>query len=198
MSRIITSLGAVVSWLWEETQVPKVVRANPDTVYWMDIFSNLFVVKIVICIWKDENKWKRGRDRPIFLKKTWAIVNLSLICGRRPKTPLFAWVVVVLINLNVRKAAASKPVKQEVSHSVTLYLLNYSLAPCIRHPNLKEIESFGCREFFWKFSLERFHVSRIGHAASDKKIVGHENLKMENFPAKFYVHRYQCDQWSIL
>ena len=50
MSRFITSLGAVVSWLWEETQVPKVVSANPDTVYWMDIFSNLFVVKIVICI----------------------------------------------------------------------------------------------------------------------------------------------------
>ena len=32
-------------------------------------FSHLFVVKIVICVWKEENKWKRGRGWPIFLKK---------------------------------------------------------------------------------------------------------------------------------
>ena len=35
-------------------------------------FSHLFVVKIrkiVMFIWKDENKWKRGRGWPIFLKK---------------------------------------------------------------------------------------------------------------------------------
>ena len=28
--------------------VPKVVSLNPNTVYWMDIFSHLFVVKIII------------------------------------------------------------------------------------------------------------------------------------------------------
>ena len=28
-------------------------------------FSHLFVVKIVMCVWKDENKWKRGRGGPI-------------------------------------------------------------------------------------------------------------------------------------
>ena len=34
----------------------------------MDIFSHLFVVKIVMCVWKDKNKWKRGRGWPIFWK----------------------------------------------------------------------------------------------------------------------------------
>ena len=42
--------GALVLWLWEETHVPKVVSLNPSTVYWMDIFSHLFVVKIVMCV----------------------------------------------------------------------------------------------------------------------------------------------------
>ena len=32
----------------EDTRVPKVVSSNPSTVYWMDIFSDLFVVKIVM------------------------------------------------------------------------------------------------------------------------------------------------------
>ena len=27
---------------------PKVMGSNPDNVYWMDIFSHIFVVKIVI------------------------------------------------------------------------------------------------------------------------------------------------------
>ena len=48
--------------------VPKVVSLNPGTIYWIDIFSRLFVVKIVICVWKDENKWKRGRGTPILKK----------------------------------------------------------------------------------------------------------------------------------
>ena len=39
--------GALVWWLWEETHVLKVVCSNPSTVYWMDIFSNIFVAKIV-------------------------------------------------------------------------------------------------------------------------------------------------------
>ena len=32
-------------------------------------FSYLFAVKIVTCVWKDENKWKRRRGWPIFLKR---------------------------------------------------------------------------------------------------------------------------------
>ena len=35
-------------WLWEETLVPKVMGSNPGTVYWMDILSHIFVVKIVM------------------------------------------------------------------------------------------------------------------------------------------------------
>ena len=38
------------------THIPKVVSSNPGTIYWMDIFSHLFVVKIVMCVWKDKNK----------------------------------------------------------------------------------------------------------------------------------------------
>ena len=49
----------------EETHVPKVVGSNPSTVYWMDIFSHLFVVKVVIFVWKDENKMKKRPDTDI-------------------------------------------------------------------------------------------------------------------------------------
>ena len=51
--------GALVQWLWEKTHVPKVVSSNPSTAYWMDIFSQLFDVKIVMCVRKEENKNKK-------------------------------------------------------------------------------------------------------------------------------------------
>ena len=35
----------------------------------MDIFHIYFFVKIVMCVLQDENKLKRGRGWPIFLKK---------------------------------------------------------------------------------------------------------------------------------
>ena len=40
---------------------PKVVGSNPSTIYWMNILSHLFVVRIVMFVLKDENKRKRGR-----------------------------------------------------------------------------------------------------------------------------------------
>ena len=39
---------ALVKWLWEETRVPKVISSNPSTVYWVDIFSHLFIVRIIM------------------------------------------------------------------------------------------------------------------------------------------------------
>ena len=45
--------GALVQWLREETHVLKVVGSNPSTKYWMDIFSHIVVVKIVMFVWKD-------------------------------------------------------------------------------------------------------------------------------------------------
>ena len=42
--------GALVLLLWEETHFPKVVSLNPCTIYWMDIFSHLFILKIRMCI----------------------------------------------------------------------------------------------------------------------------------------------------
>ena len=53
---------ARVQWLWEETYVPKVVGSNPSTVYWVDIFTHLFVVKIVMLTRK---------RRKISEKETW-------------------------------------------------------------------------------------------------------------------------------
>ena len=50
LSHVKNSAGALVKWLWEETHVPKVVGSNPGTIYWVDIFSRLCVVKIVICV----------------------------------------------------------------------------------------------------------------------------------------------------
>ena len=47
-------------WLWEETSVLKVMSSNPSTIYWMDIFSHTFDVQIVMFVWKDRNKRKRG------------------------------------------------------------------------------------------------------------------------------------------
>ena len=52
---ISSRAGTLVKWLWEETHVLKVVGLNPSTIYWMDIFSHWFVVKIVMMfVWKDE------------------------------------------------------------------------------------------------------------------------------------------------
>ena len=42
-----------------------------EAVYWMDIFSHLFVVKIVMIVWNDVNKWKRGRDGPFKKPNSW-------------------------------------------------------------------------------------------------------------------------------
>ena len=36
-------------------------------------FSHLFVVRIVLFVWKDKNKQKRGRELPIF-KKNWIVL----------------------------------------------------------------------------------------------------------------------------
>ena len=49
----------------DETHMLKVVGPNPSTVYWMDIFSKIKMVRFVR---KDENKWKRGRGLAHFKK----------------------------------------------------------------------------------------------------------------------------------
>ena len=63
--RVCPGAGALVLWLWEEIFVPKVVGSDPSTVYWMDIFSHLFVVRIVKFAWKDEKEAENG----LFLKR---------------------------------------------------------------------------------------------------------------------------------
>ena len=55
--------GALGLWLWEETQVLQVVGLNHSTVYWMDIFSHMFVTNV-----SNKNKRKRGQGLPILKK----------------------------------------------------------------------------------------------------------------------------------
>ena len=46
-----------------------VVGSNPSTIYWIDILSHMFVVRIVIFVLKDENKIKNRPGMPV--EKTW-------------------------------------------------------------------------------------------------------------------------------
>ena len=62
-------MGALVWGLWEETYVLKVVGSNPSTIYWMDISSHTFVVKIVMFVGKDKIKLKEAEDGQF--KKQW-------------------------------------------------------------------------------------------------------------------------------
>ena len=55
-----TSKEALVWWLWEETQVLKVVGSNPITIYWMDIFHVDFVFA-----WKDVSKNEKDSYKQI-------------------------------------------------------------------------------------------------------------------------------------
>ena len=41
------------------------------------LHTYIFVVKFVMCVWKDENKWKRGRVSPFFItgRMSWMYTN---------------------------------------------------------------------------------------------------------------------------
>ena len=55
-------VGALVYGLCDETHVQKVVSLNPSTTFCMNLFSHLFVVRIVMFVWKDENIRKEAGD----------------------------------------------------------------------------------------------------------------------------------------
>ena len=45
--------------------------SNPSTIYWMDILSHIFVVKIcIVCLKRPKINKKEGRVGPFFVKKT--------------------------------------------------------------------------------------------------------------------------------
>ena len=48
----------------------KVRGSNPSTVYWMDIFSHIFVVKLYCLFEKTKISGKEAGDGPFFEKKT--------------------------------------------------------------------------------------------------------------------------------
>ena len=56
--------------------VLKVVDSNPGAIYWMDIFHINFLQNCIdVCLIKTENKRKRGRGCPIFLKKVFTAIG---------------------------------------------------------------------------------------------------------------------------
>ena len=58
------------------------LSSNPSAIYWMDIFSQIFVVKILIFVWKDKNKWKKVGIGPFFKKINFYYkVNLVVVRG---------------------------------------------------------------------------------------------------------------------
>ena len=79
------SPGLVV---WVTTHVWEVVGSNPGAIYWMDIFSNWFVVKIVLFVWKDL-KHKRKRPGLAHLKKFVQAVSGSVTDWLRSTKPFF-------------------------------------------------------------------------------------------------------------
>ena len=56
-------MGALVQWLRVTTHVREVMGLNPCAVYWMEIFSHWFVVKIILFVWKE----KRGRGLDVWI-----------------------------------------------------------------------------------------------------------------------------------
>ena len=70
------------------------MSSNPSARYWMDVFSHLFVLRIVIFVLKDKNKRKRSQGWRIFKNKkeigkvrelrdrySLLITNLQIIVG---------------------------------------------------------------------------------------------------------------------
>ena len=70
--------GALVLWLWEVTHVWKAVGSNPSAVYWMNIFSHWFVVKIVLFRWKDRKLMKKRPRLDHFFKKLYRLNYLAI------------------------------------------------------------------------------------------------------------------------
>ena len=79
-----------------------------------NIFSHIFVVKIVMFVWRDENKRKRGQGWSIFLKKP----IFSLLTQPNMRTLTFF----------VRESITVKRTSCFISlYSAALYMLNWQL-----------------------------------------------------------------------
>ena len=59
-----TRAGSLVQWLSEETHVQEIVSSNPTAENWMDHFTRVFCVKIVLMFGKTGNKQKLGWEWP--------------------------------------------------------------------------------------------------------------------------------------
>ena len=82
--------GALVWWLWEETHVRKVVGLNPGTVYWMNIFTHIFVVNICnVCYKRLKINEKEAGIGPFLIKisKLYTFISVYMkmpICAHVP------------------------------------------------------------------------------------------------------------------
>ena len=70
-TQVLHSIHINLSTFFCKFFVWKKENEQKEAVYWMDIFSHLFVVKIVMIVWNDVNKWKRGRDGPFKKPNSW-------------------------------------------------------------------------------------------------------------------------------
>ena len=61
----ILIIGREPWWLWEETHVLKVMGSNPCTIHWMDIFSNIFILKIGMFVRKTKYTKKGAGYGPL-------------------------------------------------------------------------------------------------------------------------------------
>ena len=65
LKKLIDRAGAMVSWIGEETHVPKVVGSNPGTAYWMYIFFAIISCKNCnVCLKKTKINEIVAEDSP--------------------------------------------------------------------------------------------------------------------------------------
>ena len=81
----------------------EVVSSNPGTVYWMAIFSKLFVVTIVMCAWKDENKMKKRPGLTHFKKKISNNHHVTVLKANYSATfPIYSLLMKLKVKLSAR------------------------------------------------------------------------------------------------
>ena len=94
--------GALVQWLCETTPVQEVVGSNPSAAYWVVILSHLFVVKIVLFVWKRSKKTKKRPGLAHFLKKTsngFSFENWTLLTYVPQETLINLWPILLILSI---------------------------------------------------------------------------------------------------
>ena len=98
--------GALVQWLWEEDSRSKGRGFKSQHCILDRHFSHLFVVRIIMFVWKDENKLKRGQGWPIFKKNFYLprtlILSLSLFSPNHTQTHSISFIYLLSLSFSLR------------------------------------------------------------------------------------------------